>query len=255
MPDDNLPPHGGPVAPPPVPADIGLVMALPIEAGPLKARLREPRTFRAGKLHIVEGLLAGRLVAMVVTGPGPVAARRGLDLLCAGHNPRWILSAGFAGALDPEIPRYALVSPSEVGTPEGGWLTLDAPADSPSPYRSGRLLTIDRIARTAAEKAALRDAHHADLVDMESAAIARACDDRALRFAALRVISDTANEELPPEILTLTGPTGGFRLGAAVGAICRRPGSVKDLLLLREYANEAARRLGAAVEKLVATLS
>jgi adenosylhomocysteine nucleosidase len=230
-------------------------MAMPIEAGPLKARLKDVRTIRAGRLAVVEGLLAGRLVALVVTGPGEAAARRGLDLLFAGHRPRWVLSAGFAGALDPALPRYALVTPSEVGDVAGPWLATGVDRQSSGPYRTGRLLTIDRIARTAADKAALRAAHGADLVDMETAALARACADRSTRFVPLRIVSDVATEDLPPEILTLTGPTGGFRLGAAFGAIWRRPSSVKDLLLLREYANEAARRLGATIEQVVASLS
>jgi adenosylhomocysteine nucleosidase len=230
-------------------------MAMPIEAGPLKVRLKEARTIRAGRGAIVEGLLADRLVALIVTGPGEAAARRGLDLLVAGHRPRWVLSAGFGGALDPALPRYALVTPSEVGTDAGDWLATGVDRDTPGPYRAGRLLTIDRIARTAADKAALRAAHGADVVDMETAALARACAERSTRFVGLRIVSDVATEDLPPEILTLTGPTGGFRLGAAMGAIWRRPSSVKDLLVLREYANEAARRLGAAIEKVVAGLS
>ena len=157
----ETPPPRGPVAPPPAPADVGIVMALPIEAGPLKARLKDVRTIRAGRLSVIEGLLADRLVALVVTGPGQDAARRGLDLLFAGHRPRWVLSAGFGGALHPDLPRYALVTPSHVGTAAGEWLATGLEPGDVGPFRSGRLLTLEQIARTATEKAALRSAYSA----------------------------------------------------------------------------------------------
>ena len=59
------------------------------------------------------------------------------------------------------------------------------------------------------------------------------------------MISDEAGVDLPPEILAIVGPTGGLRLGATIGALWKRPSSVKDLLALRNHANEAAEKLAA----------
>src|SRR5437868_2254728 len=90
-----------PIAPPPTPADIGLVAALPMEVAPLLARLKGPRKYFSERHTIIEGELAGKLVAAIVAGPGRAAARRGTNLLLAGHRPRWVISAGYGGALDP----------------------------------------------------------------------------------------------------------------------------------------------------------
>jgi adenosylhomocysteine nucleosidase len=108
---------------------------------------------------------------------------------------------------------------------------------------SGRLVTVDQVIRTAGEKAELRARTGADVVDMETAAVASVCHDRSQPFFGVRVVSDDASADLPPEVLTIMGPTGSFRLGATVGALWRRPASLKELWALREAAIVASDRL------------
>lgn len=251
---------GAGVAPPPAPADVGIVAAMPIEVAPLLARLKNPRTYRGPRWSISEGECSGKVVAVVVAGMGEASARRGVEVLVAGHRPRWVVSAGFGGALDPDLRRYQFVLASRVLVASGGLPAIEADARLPGPegvaypVRPGVIVTLDRILRTAEEKAELRARTSADVVDMETYAVASFCAERSIPFVGLRVVSDEAGEELPPEILAVVGPTGGFRLGAAMGAFWRRPGSIKDLLRLREQANEAARRLGRAVAEVVGRL-
>ena len=230
-------------APPPVVADVGVVAALEIEVAPLLARLTNVRKYHPARFKIVEGEHAGRLIAVVLTGMGRKRAQRGAEILLDGHRPRWLVSAGFAGALDPARRRNDLVLASEVVNDEGRRYAIDLGIPPGSGLHTGRLLTVDAVARTAAEKAELRRLHGADLVDMETSALAALCGERGVRFLSVRVISDEAGVDLPPEMLAIVGETGGLRLGATVGAIWKRPGSVKDLLALRTHANEAAETL------------
>lgn len=237
-----------PVIPPPGPADVGLVAALPIEIAPFLSRLREVRKYKGPRYTITEGECLGRLVAIVVTGPGRKLARRGAELLIAGHRPSWVVSAGFAGGLAPDLRRNDVLLASEILDEDGGRFTIDLhvppPASGIGPrFLSGRLLTVDRIIRTAAEKANLRRRFEADAVDMETSAVAQVCGERGVRFLPVRVISDEAGTDLPPEVLSILGGSGGYRVGAAFGAIWRRPSSVMDLLSLREHAQASARRL------------
>ena len=235
-----------PKAPAPPPADIGVVAATPMEVAPLLARLDRVRKYAGPKFTIVEGECAGKLVALVLTGMGRARAQRGAELLLDGHRPRWIVSAGFGGALDPSLRRNDLVLPDEVVNLEGRRFGIDlAVPPGTQGLRSGRLLTVDDFVRKAAEKADLRARTGADVVDMETSAIAALCGDRGVRFLAVRVISDESGVDLPPEILAIVGPTGGLRLGATMGALWKRPSSVKDLLTLRRHAIEAADRLAA----------
>ncbi len=232
----------------PVPADIGIVAATPIEVGPLLARFAHVRKYAGPKVTIVEGECAGRVVALVLTGMGRARAQRGAELLMAGHRPRWIISAGFGGALDPALKRNDLVLAREVVNLEGGRFAIDLaipPESEAQGLRAGRLVTVDDFVRKAVDKADLRRKTGADVVDMESSAVAALCGERGVRFLSVRVISDEAGVDLPPEILAIVGPSGGLRLGATVGALWKRPSSVKDLLALRQHANEAAVRLAA----------
>ena len=53
-------------------------------------------------------MLAGRRVTIVQAGAGRLAAARGTQALIRGHRPAWVISAGFAGALQPELRRGTL---------------------------------------------------------------------------------------------------------------------------------------------------
>ena len=234
------------IAPPPIPADVALVAALSIEISPFLSRLANVRKYASGRHTIVEGELGGKLVAVVITGPGRKNAARGAQLLIGGHRPNWMISAGFGGALDPTLRRNDVVFATEVADEEGLSLLIDVsvPGDAANPGVSlGRVITVDAIVRTAADKAALRERSGATVVDMETSAVAAFCAERNVKFLAIRVISDEANVDLPREIATILGRSGGYRVGAALGAIWRRPSSLKDMWALREHAVAAADRL------------
>ena len=245
------------IAPPPLPADVGIVAALSIEINPFLARLENVRKYSTGRYTIIEGELAKKLVALVVTGPGRKNAARGAQLLLGGHRPSWLISAGFAGALDPEHRRNDVVFVDEVVDEDGFSHRIDVPVpDDPRAARLwvGKLVTVDAIVRTAAEKAALRDRTGAVAVDMETSAVAALGVERGVRFLAIRVISDEAGVDLPREIATILGRSGGYRVGAAIGAIWRRPSSLKDMWALREHAVAAADRLSRILAGVVAKL-
>jgi adenosylhomocysteine nucleosidase len=234
-------------APPPVSADVGIVAAMGVEVGFLLDRLSKVRKYSGPEgPAIIEGEVGGKVVALVVAGLGRAAARLGAQRLLDGHRPRWMISAGFAGALDPGLARYELVLANEVLDLEGRRLRIDVavPDDGPGPrVRSGRLLTVDQIVRTAAEKAELHRRFEADLVDMETSAVAALCGERLIRFLSIRIISDEAQVDLPPEVVSLMTRSGSYRVGAALRAIWRRPSSLKDFWALHEHAQEAADRL------------
>lgn len=251
-------------APAPGAADVGIVAALAIELGPLLKRLRRSRRYSVAKATIVEGELGGKLVVAVIGGAGKVAALKAGELLLMGHRPRWVLSAGFAGALDSSIARNDLLLANEVIDADRKLWSIDLKVGADSGSRdlrepgrrtlTGRLLTVDSVVRTAAEKLELGARYGAVAVDMESAAVAALCADRDIRFVSIRVISDDAATDLPPEVLAILGQSAGYRAGAAFAAILNRRESLGELLRLREHARSAARRLAPAIEQIIAAL-
>jgi adenosylhomocysteine nucleosidase len=239
-------------APAPTAVDVGVVAAMGVEVGFLTDRLTKVRKYSGPRHTVIEGECAGKLIAVIVAGLGRAAARRGAELLLDGHRPRVLISAGFAGALDPALARNSIVLADEILDLEDHRYAIDvlmSPEDPAPRARCGKLLTVDRIIRTAAEKAELRARFGADMVDMESSGVAALCAERSIKLRSIRVISDEAGVDLPPEIATLMTKTGSYQVGAALRAIWNRPSRLKDLWVLNEHAHEAADRLAAFLVK------
>ncbi len=232
-------------APAPVPADVGIVAALPMEVGYLVDRLRRVRKYHSAAMPVIEGELDGKIVAIAIGGMGRDASRRAAGVLIDGHRPSWVLSAGFAGGLNPALARNDLAIPEEVIDPEGHRFPVSRPDSIGSGSRSvaGRLLTVDRLILDAAEKRGLHETSGADLVDMESSGVAAFCADRLVRFLSVRIVSDDARTSLPGEIGSLMTKSGSYRIGAALRAVWNRPSSLKDFWTLHEQALESADRL------------
>jgi adenosylhomocysteine nucleosidase len=239
------------VMPPPVPADVGIVAALPIEAGDLIDGLTKVRKYKAVGTPVVEGEYNGKIIAVAVGGVGRPAARRAAEVLFLGHRPRWVISAGFAAALDPAFGRNDLVLPHEVIDREGGQFSIDQPPEVARivGHCRARLLTVDHVVTRAADKEELRRGYEAELVDMETSAVAALCRERLVRFLSIRVISDDAQAELPREVATLLPHSGVYQVGAALRALWRRPASLGDFWRLYEHAIEAADCLAKCVRR------
>jgi len=93
-------------------------------------------------------------------------------------------------------------------------------------------------------------------VDMESFAVAEVCRERGAAFLGIRIINDATADELPPDVERLVAQkTQAARLGAALGAIWRRPSSLKDMLGLQRRAIEDADRLARVLLRVIATAS
>jgi adenosylhomocysteine nucleosidase len=166
------------------------------------------------------------------------------------------LSCGFAGALVHNIRVGDVVVADSIVDGQGQILMIDVgfPADAKQGIHIGRLLTHDRIVRLVTEKEQLAARHLAIAVDMESLAVAQVCRERGARFLGIRVISDDLTSDLPVEVLSLMGPTGTTRVGAAMAAIFSRPSSVTDMWKLRKSAQTAAKRLATFLDGVVVQL-
>lgn len=225
---------------------IGIVSALPAEAralGPSAPHGAELRRLDEGALLSVSGM--GRAAAAA-------AARR---LVLAGGSA--LVSFGMAGGLDPTLICGTVLLPEEVAAGDGAvseilptyrdWRQrLRASMPGSCLVCGGRLLTSGQpIARPPAKADAWRHTG-AVAVDMESAAVAQVAAQAGLPFIALRVIVDTAADELPAAVIAAsTG--GGLRVGRLLAGLLRAPADVGPLIRLSARYRIATRVLAAVV--------
>jgi len=145
-----------------------------------------------------------------------------------------IISIGIAGALAPDmavgdvVVAERVVTAGEAFETDAKW-TARLAAKLPQAL-IGAILGRGAIADTPEVKALLHESARAAAVDMESHLAARAAYDAGLPFAALRVISDSADQALPPAALTAMNPDGSIALGRVLWSVARRPGQIPALI-------------------------
>jgi adenosylhomocysteine nucleosidase len=128
-------------------------------------------------------------VVLVCGGIGAQAARRAAEAVISLYAPTVVMSAGFAGALDPELRVADILQPHRVvNAGDGSSVTLDR--------GEGVLVSFGSVA-SPEQKAKLRDSFAAQAVDMEASAVARAAEVRGVQFAVVKVISDEFDFAFP----------------------------------------------------------
>lgn len=178
---------------------------------------------------------------ILVTGIGSRNAQRALHQALTGPLPKRVLTCGFAGGLNPGFPFGAVLFSAD----EGFDLT---PALVTAGARFARFHPADRVIITAAEKHALRQTTGADAVEMESAIIRAMCRERGIPSATVRVISDTADEDLPLDFNRLLSSDARLRSDRLVVALLKSPTRIRALIRMgfrtRRAAGELANVLG-----------
>src|SRR5271169_4550859 len=137
-------------------------------------------------------------VAILITGIGRQNAETSLRKFLEKNLPKLVLTCGFAGGLNPELETGDVVFMTGYAALEERLVNADA--------RLANFFTAPRIATTVAEKKKLREETGADVVEMESGAILAVCRESRIPCAMVRVISDTASEDLPLDFNALAKP-------------------------------------------------
>jgi adenosylhomocysteine nucleosidase len=183
--------------------------------------------------------LKGNAILLVANGPGPKLAARAVNTAREREKVEGLISIGFCGALDPTLAPCDIFIATEV---LGAGTSL-MPAGLGRAYKTGKLLSIDRVASTVAEKSELRKCG-ADAVEMEAGAVAERAEHFNIPFYAIRVVTDAADESLPLDFNQMRDVEGRFDRVKILAAAWRRPGIFPALLKLNRRCNAAAHILG-----------
>jgi hopanoid-associated phosphorylase len=169
----------------------------------------------------------------VVSGGGNAGLAAKIEQAIA-RGGKAVISVGICGGLAPGLRVGATVLGTEVvGSGERygadpAW--LEALARRIPKAVQGVIAGVDAVACEPSQKAALCRDTGAAAVDMESHIAARVAAGYGLPFAALRVVSDAADDRLPPAVLGAVDTEGHLRLGAVLASVARNPLQVPALI-------------------------
>ena len=186
--------------------------------------------------------LKGEPLVLVANGPGPKLAGRASEVVRKHQELKGLVSTGFCGALNPALEPCDIFVATEI---MGVAHALSVPrSHSCERVKSGKLLSIDRVVSTAAEKADLCQTG-ADVVEMEAAGVALKAAEWNLPFFCIRVVTDTSAETFPLDFNRMRDADGRFSRTRIMAAALRRPGSVlPELLKLSKRCKDASQALG-----------
>jgi nucleoside phosphorylase len=187
---------------------------------------------------------ARREVRVLLTGIGSRNAERVVRSLLEASRPGLVVSAGFAGGLKAGLARgTVLFANAQYATLEKALLAAGA--------ERGRFHFAKRVVTRAAEKKRLHEDTGADAVEMESQIIHAVCDEHQVPCVTVRVVLDTAAEDLPLDFGELLTPDERMDMWKLAVAVMKRPGRIPALLKLRKDSELAAKRLGEVLGRVV----
>lgn len=180
-------------------------------------------------------LAAGRAdIHTLITGMGRTNAERAVRAALAAQPIKLVISSGFAGGLDPDLAPETVLFDAD-SAPHLGPALLAAGA------KPARFYCAQRVVATIAEKRKLWEQTGADAVEMESGFICAYCAERGIPSAIIRIVLDSATQDLPLDFSLLVDQN--LVLGRMAMALLKAPGKIPALLELRRASREAGRRL------------
>lgn len=175
-------------------------------------------------------------VRTIITGMGRRNAEDAIEKALTRLRPRRVITAGFAGGLNPALRMGTVVFEAD------GELALAQPLVDAGAVPA-RFHCADRIAVTAAEKKKLHELTGADVIEMESQVIRSRCRNAGIPSATVRVVSDAADQDLPLDFNALMTPAFQINWWKFLRTLVARPLLIRRLIEFQRETREAAKEL------------
>ena len=221
---------------------IAIIAALPREIAGLVRGTRPDPELRQRGIHLyrIEGAV------VVAAGMGPARVTLSLEAALRIEGIELIISTGLAGACSPNIHTGEVIEAATVVDAKTG---ERFPCAGSGPHLV--LITTQTIAGIR-EKARLRESYNAALVDMEAATVARLALARAIRFRAIKGISDAHDFEMEA-MSRFVDAHGHFRTAAFALHTALHPQTWSSAARLGRESNRALTKLWAELRTLISS--
>jgi adenosylhomocysteine nucleosidase len=231
---------------------IAVTFALPAESSAFRRRLPKRSKSERNGLKVIRGQIDSRTIEVLHTGVGEEVCRQRMASFLRDREFNYLISAGFAGALNDQLHVGNLLLVKNFSTVE---LTEARSAFSSFPIRDGHLLTVPSIIDSIEERQKIAQTTGAAVIDMETEFIARACAEHGIPLLSLRVVSDTPSEPFPAPAKILFDVerqrTNPIKLSLH---LLRHPPAIPQLILFARRIARARETLANAIVAVVGSL-
>lgn len=225
---------------------IGIVAAMEREVAPLIRGWKVRTLYQGGHASrqyrlfetVIESVPGNVDLSLICGGVGYEAARQATEALIRELKPELVISVGFAGALDASLRVGDVVVPKVV---------INSADSSRTHIESGAGILVSTTTVAGKEqKARFAKAYGAVAVDMEAAAVSQGALARGIEFAAIKVISDAADFEMPAldRFITSDGQFQTFRFACHVAL---RPWLWGETIALAQNSSRASQALSGSI--------
>ena len=174
---------------------IAITFALPAESAEFLRRLRDKSANDRNGIRIIRGKINDRAVEVLHTGVGENICRQRMAKFLHDQPFDYLISAGFAGALNDRLQVGDLLIAKNFSTL---WSAeKNRSSLSSLPIHIADLLTVPALINSGEDRNKLALTSGAVAVDMETEFIARACAAQGIPLLSLRAVSDTPKELFP----------------------------------------------------------
>ncbi len=232
-----------------------VTFAVETEFAPWKKALKLRARVGDG-VAIHQSEIGGVNVDFVVTGMGAENASRCAEILMR-KSYDLVIAAGFAGALRSDLNAGEVIASSAVQQLNSRQ-TINSNRDLVARAAANgakiieTLVSVDNIVATVEQKSQL--APFANAADMESFAILSAANTHSIPAVAIRVISDSLQQDLPAGVDALVHDAGGVHVPGVVKYFAGHPLAVPAVLRLGRRSKSAAETLKRFLESYIRSL-
>ncbi len=200
---------------------IGIIGAMDVEIESIKKLIANAKVESFAHINFFSGKINNVDCVVAVCGPGKVNAAICTQLMISNYAPKLIINTGIAGSAVPQVKIGEIVladsvvqhdmDTSALGDARGlisgiNLIQIPCAADVNEAIKSiakklgetlhiGTIATGDQFISSSEKIADIQRTFNATACEMEAGSIGHVCLVNGMKFAALRVISDNANEE------------------------------------------------------------
>jgi nucleoside phosphorylase len=220
------------------PVEFGFVAAMEREVSGL-VRGWSTTNVRVG--DVLRKIHCDQRAALICAGTGVAHSYAAAKVLVEECSPRVLISIGFVGSCVPDLRSGSVVVPATVLEAATGRTLRCA-------FGRGQVVTLNQVAGVALKQEA-STRFGAWAVDMEATGAAAAAAEYNREFAAIKAISDGAEEDL--SFLSGFVKPEGFETGRFIAHIALRPGLWPSVSALRRNSKLASIALENAVREYI----